>query len=289
MRTFQRACTAAAALLLVLGVTAFSYHRAPGDRAPSRPAAHLAASTAIPRPGHPIVAAPGQHGMADILRHHSSVIHSLNWSGYAVGRPLASFRNVRAAYFVPYVDCAGTPNSYSSHWVGLDGLGSASVEQVGVAAGCAGTAAQYYAWYEMYPKAVSVEFSVHPGNSILASVYYDAARRKFVLRLRDITTGKHFSKTLKCAASACTRSSAEVISEAPSSAAGQILPLADYRAASFSSVSVTNARGHRGGLHTKWWHTYQIVGTGPVTHEVTAQPTVLYQGQAFSVYWFQQN
>jgi hypothetical protein len=51
----------------------------------------------------------------------------------------------------------------------------------------------------------------------------------------------------------------------------------------------TNARGHRSGLRAKWWHTYQIVGTGPVTHEVAAQPTALYQGQAFSIYWFQEN
>jgi peptidase A4-like protein len=154
MRTFQRA-GAAAALLLVLGVAAFSYHGTPGHRARSEPAAHRTASTAFLSPGHPMVATAGQHRMASILRQHGSVIHSLNWSGYAVARTGASFRNVRAVYFVPYVDCAGSPNSYSSHWAGLDGLNSASVEQVGVATGCAGAAAQCYAWYEMYPKAVS--------------------------------------------------------------------------------------------------------------------------------------
>ena len=63
-----------------------------------------------------------------------------------------------------------------------------------MATGCAGAAAQYYAWYEMYPKAVSVAFPVHPGNSIVAGVSYDAARREFMLRLRDITTGQHFRR-----------------------------------------------------------------------------------------------
>ena len=94
---------------------------------------------------------------------------------------------------------------------------------------------------------------------------------------------------LKCAASVCIRSSAEVISEAPSSADGRILPLADYRAASFSSISVTNARGHRGGLRAEVVAHRPDRRTGPVTHEVAAQPTALYQGHAFSVYWFQEN
>jgi len=288
MRMIRRAVAAVGALLLGLGVAAFSYHGAPGHQPPSRPATHRAARTGTIRPGHPMVAA-GQRRIAGVLRHHGSVIHSLNWSGYAVSRVSAAFRNVRAEFFVPYVDCAGTPNAYSSHWVGLDGLSSPTVEQIGVAAGCAGSAAQYYAWFETYPKAVSKAFVVHPGNSIVASVFYDAARKKYVLRLRDVTTGRHLSKSLKCAASACLRSSAEVISEAPSTANGRILPLANYRAASFSGISVTNAHGHRGGLHAKWWKTYQIVETGQVTHEVAAQPTVLYQGRAFSIYWFQEN
>jgi hypothetical protein len=56
--------------------------------------------------------------MAGILRHHTPVLHSLNWSGCAVARTGASFRHVRAAYFVPYAGYGGSPNSYSSHWAG---------------------------------------------------------------------------------------------------------------------------------------------------------------------------
>ena len=52
--------------------------------------------------------------------------------------------------------------------------------------------------------------------------------------LRDVTNGRHFSPDPQCAAKACIRSSAEVISEAPSNGSGGILPLADYRAAGYS-------------------------------------------------------
>jgi hypothetical protein len=224
--------------------------------------------TAIPaRPGH-------------------RVIHSLNWAGYAGNRAGTTFRHVSAAFQVPYLDCAAASTSYSSHWAGLDGLGSASVEQVGVEADCSGSTPRYYAWYEMYPKPVSVAFTVRAGNAVQASVTYKRSARKFVLMLRDTTSGRHFTRTLKCAAKACLRSSAEVISEAPSNGSAGILPLADYRAASFSSITLTTSGGHRSGLSSRYWNTFQIIGVGDSSHRLAAQPTSLFRGQAFSTYWF---
>ena len=107
--------------------------------------------------------------------------------------------------------------------------------------------------------------------------------------LRDTTNGRHFTRTLKCAAKACIRSSAEVISEAPSNGSGGILPLADYRAASFSGITLTTSRGRRSGLSSRYWNTYQIIGVGDSSHELAAQPTSLFRGQAFSDYWFRAN
>jgi hypothetical protein len=240
-------------------------------------------------PGGPMVAAGGQAAAASASRPGHTAIHSLNWAGYAANRAGTTFRSVSAAFSVPYLDCSSSPASYSSHWVGLDGLGSASVEQAGIEADCSGSTAQYYAWYEMYPKPVSVAFQVRAGNAIQASVTYKRSARKFVLTLRDYTNGQHFSRTLKCAAKACVRSSAEVISEAPSNGSGGILPLADYRAASYSGITLTTSRGHRSGLTSRNWNTFQIVGVGNSSHELTAQPTALLHGQAFSIYWFRAN
>ena len=160
------------------------------------------------------------------------------------------------------------------------------MEQVGIEADCAGSTPRYYAWYEMYPKPVSVAFTVRAGNAVQASVTYKRSARKFVLMLRDTSSGRHFTRTLKCAAKVCLRSSAEVISEAPSGGSGGILPLADYRAEGFSSVTLTTSRGHRSGLSSRFWNTFQIVGVGDSSHELAAQPTSLFRGQAFSTYWF---
>ena len=190
---------------------------------------------------------------------------------------------------MPYLDCATTMNAFSSHWVGLDGLNSQTVEQLGVEAGCVDSSPQYYAWYEMYPGNASAVFFVKPGNSIVASVYYDSRTRMFVLALADTTTGQHFIRTLRCEASSCARSSAEAISEAPSDSSGKTLPLADYRAASFSGITVTDSLGDRGTLRSAWWNTYEIIEIGGSSGSVAGKPTALYRGKAFSNYWFRED
>ena len=270
MRKLHRAGAAVAVLSLVLTVSGFTRE---GMR-----------STVTMSPGGPMVIA-GRAAADGLARPGRAVIHSLNWAGYAGNRAGTRFRYVRAAFQVPYLDCATATKSYSSHWVGLDGLGSATVEQVGIEADCAGSTPRYYAWYEMYPRPVSVAFTVRAGNAVQASVTYKRSARKFVLMLRDTSSGRHFTRTLKCAAKVCLRSSAEVISEAPSSSSGGILPLANYRAASFSSIALTTSRGHRSGLTSRYWKTYQIVGVGESSRKLAAQPTSLFRGQAFSVYW----
>jgi hypothetical protein len=281
MRKLQRAGAAVAVLSLVLTVSAFT-------REGTRSALAASPGTVPPgtvAPGGPMIIA-GHTGPASAARPGHTVIHSLNWAGYAGNRAGTAFRYVSAAFAVPYLDCAAATTSYSSHWVGLDGLGSASVEQVGIEADCAGPTPRYYAWYEMYPKPVSVAFTVRAGNAVQASVTYKRSARKFVLMLRDTSSGRHFTRTLECAAKVCLRSSAEVISEAPSGGSGGILPLADYRAEGFSSVTLTTSRGHRSGLSSRFWNTFQIVGVGDSSHELAAQPTSLFRGQAFSTYWF---
>src|ERR1700684_3587308 len=118
MRKLHRARAAAAVLSLVLTVSAFTRE---GTR-----------STVTVSPGGPLIVA-GRAG-PDGPRPGDAVIHSLNWAGYAGNRAGTTFRYVEAAFQVPYLDCATATKSYSSHWVGLDGLGAAPGEQGGLAA-----------------------------------------------------------------------------------------------------------------------------------------------------------
>lgn len=288
MRKFPRAgATAAVALATALAASAFAAAPA-APTAPTRAAARVTALASTPlakiQPGGPITAS-GQRSAALTFSKSVSDIVSNNWGGYVAGRTGVKFRYIRATFFVPYLDCTSAPDSFSGHWVGIDGLGSSTVEQDGILAACQGGNPQYSAWYEMFPlPPVYSAMTVHPGDSIEASVYYDAHSGAFRLSLTDTSTSAHFTTTQKCpAGTACERATAEAISEAPSSGTS-ILPLSNFRAESFSDVKVTSQSGRRGGLRAPRWDTLAVT-TENVHGTVLDQPTSIARGKAFDCYW----
>jgi hypothetical protein len=212
----------------------------------------------------------------------------------------------------------GSNGTVSGHWVGLDGFraSSTTVEQVGVIEGCALTgsgtfAPAYLPFWEMAPnRAFSPgSVTVHPGDTIKVSVYYNKNTHVFTLSLSNITNGQHFSRNSACpSGSACKRNSAEAISEPPLASLDpitgdvQFAPLADFGSAKFSSVSVTTTNGLRGGLTSPSWNTYKITevagqnndgtptnftatGTGISSGTVLDTPSSLTSGNTFTNTW----
>jgi len=181
------------------------------------------------RPGgrmqQPSGAAAKAHGIRNVAE-------STNWSGYAVNGANGHFSSVAASWTEPKATCNGT--KYASFWVGLDGYNSNSVEQTGTDSDCVGSSASYYGWYEMYP-AFPVNFSnpVSAGDKITASVTFSGTRT-YTLVLKDTTKG--WTQTITKNQSGLARSSAEVITEAPSSSSG-VLPLANFGTVSYGSSS----------------------------------------------------
>ena len=157
---------------------------------------------------------------------------STNWSGYAVTGANGAYKSVSASWTEPAATCSGRSDQYAAFWVGLDGYSSDSVEQTGTDSDCDGRTPSYYGWYEMYP-ANPVNFSnaVSPGDSITASVTFSGTET-YTLVLKDIT--KNWTQTITKNESGLARSSAEVITEAPSSESG-VLPLADFGTVSYSA------------------------------------------------------
>jgi hypothetical protein len=162
-----------------------------------------------------------------LIRHSTSA----NWSGYvATGR---GFTSVSAAWTQPAVTCR-SQNSYASFWIGLDGDGSASVEQIGTEADCSGGRPAYSAWYEMYPAGpVGFPGPVSPGDALHASVVFTGSGR-FTLTLADRTRGWSHSYIQHLNNPALA--SAEVIAEAPSDASG-VLPLSDFGSVAFTGAA----------------------------------------------------
>lgn len=252
--------------------------------APGRP---MAAHRAGLRPGNPMVRAQGQPSAATLLGSNVPEITSTNWAGFAATRPGQPFRYIQATFFVPYVNCATTPDSFSAHWAGLDGFDNGTVEQTGVEADCQGGKASYAAWWEMFPNfAIFPNIVVHPGDSIVASVFYRRSTRMFELSLTDTSDGQRFTRVSPCPpGSVCQRSSAEAISEPPANGAGTILPLSDFSAESFSGVRVTDQAGNRGTLRSSRWSTLRIVTKSAADGAILDQPTQLFQGMTFANYW----
>jgi hypothetical protein len=156
---------------------------------------------------------------------------STNWSGYAASGGDGSFNSVSASWTQPTATCNDNGDEYAAFWVGLDGFNSNSVEQTGTDSDCSGGSPDYYGWYEMYPAApVYFNDPVQPGDSMSASVTVSSSGT-YTLVLTDNTEGWNETETIQ--ESGLADSSAEVITEAPSSYSGP-LPLADFGTINFS-------------------------------------------------------
>ncbi len=174
-------------------------------------------------------------GVARAIGHGSNTtVTSTNWSGYAVTGANGAFNSVSASWTQPTATCPTHRNQYASFWVGLDGFNSNSVEQTGTDSDCSGRTPKYYGWYEMYP-AFPVNFSntVRPGDAMNASVTFSGTST-FTLVLQDAT--QSWTQTITQNQTGLARSSAEVITEAPSSNSG-VLPLANFGTINYSTSS----------------------------------------------------
>jgi hypothetical protein len=195
----------------------------------SHASAHKAATAHRVVPGHTLVW-PG--GRPDVLKKgKTAAAQSTNWSGYAATGGTGAFHSVSAYWTEPKATCTGS-TGYAAFWVGLDGYSSSSVEQTGTDSDCSGSTPQYYAWFEMYPAdPVYYTNTMKPGDKIWAYVAYKSS--KYTMYIEDITQGWHHQTTKT--ETGLSRSSAEVITEAPSSLTG-VLPLSDFGTVSFTKV-----------------------------------------------------
>ncbi|MFF7992420.1 G1 family glutamic endopeptidase [Kitasatospora xanthocidica] len=174
-----------------------------------RVATLAAAATTLAVPAAPSTAAAAQ-GLS--FRPLSYNTNGYNWGGYAATG--SGFTSVSATWTEPRATCNSTNDLYAP-WVGIDGYGSSTVEQTGVATDCSSGSPVNQAWYEMYPAGpVYLSTSSYPvsaGDSISASVTY-AGSNRYTLKLTDSTRGWTYTTTKTLTAQ---RTSAEVIIESP--------------------------------------------------------------------------
>jgi hypothetical protein len=218
----------------------------------------------------------------------STTLKSGNWSGYAdIACGTCALRYVAASFTMPSVNCAKSPDgSAVSHFVGLDGMNDSTVEQVGVVAQCSGGTASYLAFYEMFPNAPVAFSGISPGDALFANVFWNAATNRWQLGLTDLTTGGNIATVQACPSGAsCHNSSAEVITEAPSTSTGSVLPLTDFGQVNYEGIQVTSRNGTHGFMATNsLWNNFALDMVNSSGASL-ATPGPAYAGQAFQDTW----
>ncbi|MEY9928509.1 hypothetical protein ABH926_003148 [Catenulispora sp. GP43] len=174
---------------------------------------HAAAFAAVATAVAPIAPATAAATSGLAFKPLSYNTNGYNWGGYAAQG--SGFTSVSASWTEPAASCGSTNDLYAP-WVGIDGYGSNSVEQTGVATDCSSGSPVDEPWYEMYPAAPvylnTSSYPVRTGDVINASVTY-AGSSKYKLVLSDSTRGWTYSTTKSL--SGASRASAEVIIESP--------------------------------------------------------------------------
>jgi Peptidase A4 family len=198
-----------------------------------------------------------------------AIAQGSTWSGYAdTDSGGHTYSEVSGTWAEPSAKCTST-TSEAAFWVGLDGLTSDTVEQVGTLAACEDGTASYYTWWEMYPS-TSVQVvgtTVKPGDKITASVTKTGT--KYALKLTDATTsGNNVTETETCAA--CLGTSAEWVAENPGGAVTSPLNVGTWTVsgATVKSGTVT-------GVISTFPHESFGSGTGPLNKN----------GNGFTVTW----
>jgi hypothetical protein len=216
-------------------------------------------------------------------------VGSKNWSGYAITASPGAVTDVKGSWIVPAVATTKSA-TYSAFWVGIDGYGSGTVEQIGTSSDTDSRGRPvYYAWYEMYPAyPVTIQHTVSVGDKMTGEVSY--ASGVFTLTLIDAgTNGVYGDSTdwtetiTQAGTSSMQRLSAEWVAEAPSSMS-KVLPLAN-----FGTVTFTDCQATIGGTTasiSSFSYGYDAIFMVANPKTVKAAPSALSaDGSSFSVTW----
>jgi hypothetical protein len=196
---------------------------------------------------------------------------SSNWSGYAVTSPTStpvSYSSVTGTWTVPTATCGpGDAGASSAVWVGIGGysLTSQALEQTGTDADCDQSGnPSYYAWYELVPAdPVNLAAKVMPGDTITTSVNIlpSTTGGQSTVELQVKNRTRHWTVTKKITPSVIDTSSAEWITEAPSTCSnfrGCIpVPLANFGSVTIGKIAAIGD-GAAGTLTNPAWNIYPI-------------------------------
>ncbi|MES2214226.1 MAG: G1 family glutamic endopeptidase [Patescibacteria group bacterium] len=198
---------------------------------------------------------------------------SANWAGYVATD--SRYTAVNGSWTVPAVP-ASNSHLVSAEWIGIGGINSTDLIQIGTEAISDQNYSRYVAWYEVLPaNPVTIPMVVHAGDSVSTSINL-IGTNLWRLQLKNNTTGENYMTELSYASSL---SSAEWIEERPKDV-DHFLTLTNFGRVNFTSSTVVqdgmliSARDAAAGPLT------MVEGTQFLARATSLGP----DGQSFSVY-----
>jgi len=200
-------------------------------------------SVVEPAPTNPVSGlSSGSSGSSSSSGASSSVVDgqrysSTNWSGYVSGS--GTFTSIAGSWTVPNPTAtSSTTYSADAAWIGIGGVSSSDLIQVGTADTIAPNGSvTISAFYELLPYNASyiTSLNVSPGDAMTASIK-EISTNVWTITITDTTTGQSYSTNVNYSSS---HSTADWIEEAPSTTGGRVMPLANFGSVSFTNASAT--------------------------------------------------
>lgn len=201
-----------------------------------------------------------------------------SWTAYIDVGHAVTFNAVTADFKIPPVACTSS-TSKASFWIGLDGYGDGTVEQVGISTDCHGGQPVFQAWLEMYPEATDYRFTVFPGDLIAMAVTSNGGGH-YSLALKDLSrpTAK-FNQAITCpSGQTCKNLTAEAVLEADGGT-----NLSQFTANGFTEFQAVTDTGARTGLAaTSSWGLAKLLMTGANGQPLADLSAITGAGENFS-------
>lgn len=196
---------------------------------------------------------------------HGQKLASTNWAGqiYTGPRGVTSFSEVAGDWRVPSVTPSSSLKEVAT-WIGIGGVATHSLIQVGTTVSTVGNAVHSFAWVELLPTPpMQLNTVVDPGDAMEAMVK-ESSNGKWDVVIEDVTRGwRSTSTTLVHTATYAT--TAEWITERGLTLVNhQLFTLADFGTTRFTHLSV--AASHLTAAHTT--ATYMV----DAAKQITAYP-----------------
>jgi hypothetical protein len=224
-------------------------------------------------------------GQRNVMPGQATTVRSRNWAGYVVSRDDARITEVHGSWTQPAVRCDGASRQFSSFWIGIDGSSNDTLEQLGTEGNCRNGTPIYGTWWETIPdSSVPTPLDVKPGDYMSAAIR--SVGDRYTMSLRNVTSGKAFSKTVDWPRA--EGASAEWIAEAsalcpPEGCVVQVLP--DFGVVRFEdAVAATGSSGLLPPTDPAWGLERSVMITAGGRTKAEVSPLGV-GGDTFNVTW----